>query len=52
MLHLLRNPHGWSEETIRDARIKAAAELERLWSVTERMQLAAKELNEIIEGGE
>lgn len=31
MLHILRNPAGWSEETVRDVREKAAAELERLW---------------------
>lgn len=31
LLHLLRNPHGWGEETIREARLKAAKELERLW---------------------
>jgi hypothetical protein len=31
LLHLLRNPWGWSEDTVREARLKAADELERLW---------------------
>jgi hypothetical protein len=33
LLHLLRNPSGWSEDTIRDARRKAADELQRLWGL-------------------
>lgn len=31
LLHLLRNPHGWGEEAVREARLKAADELSRLW---------------------
>lgn len=33
LLHILRNPHGWSEEAVRDARKKAADELHRLWKL-------------------
>lgn len=29
-LQILRNPHGWSEESVREARLWAADELERL----------------------
>lgn len=32
MLHVLRNPHGWSEDTVRAVRLLAADELEALWS--------------------
>lgn len=41
LLHLLRNPWGWSEDTVREARLKAADELERLW----RTESAALELH-------
>lgn len=30
IIHILRNPWGWSEETISDARQAAADEIERL----------------------
>lgn len=38
LLHLLRNPDGWSDEVIRDARQKAANELERLWKQERTMK--------------
>ena len=41
LLHILRNPDGWGEETVRDVRQQAAAELERLW----RMEAHARMLN-------
>lgn len=31
LLHILRNPYGWSEGLQREARLKAANELERVW---------------------
>lgn len=33
MLHILRNPYGWGEEVVREVRLKAADELERLYRV-------------------
>ena len=30
MLHVLRNPHGWCDEAVREARIAAANEIEAL----------------------
>lgn len=48
LLHLLRNPAGWAEEVLRDARLKAADELERLWRVESGVQLAAAELAETV----
>lgn len=48
LLHILRNPAGWSEETVRDARQKAAAELERLWRVEASAQTIAGELAEAV----
>ena len=41
MLHILRNPHGWSDESVRDIRNKAAAELERLWALERKVKLVA-----------
>lgn len=41
LLHLLINPDGWSDEVIRDARQKAANELERLWKQERTMKLIA-----------
>ena len=38
LLHLLRNQYGWSDEVIRDARQKAANELERLWKQERTMK--------------
>ena len=31
VLHILRNPDGYSDETIREMRLKVCDELERLW---------------------
>ena len=30
VLHVIRNPHGWSDENVRDARMKAADIIEWL----------------------
>lgn len=30
VLHVLRNPHGWNDHVVRDARLAAADEIERL----------------------
>jgi hypothetical protein len=43
LLHLLRNPWGWSDDTVREARLKAADELERLWRAD-----SAQRLNELV----
>ena len=50
LIHILRNPSGWSEDTIRDARQKAAAELERLWLMEHGATSVARALTEILEG--
>lgn len=44
LLHLLRNPHGWSEDAIRDARLRAAKELERLWMMERSAKMALGDL--------
>ena len=44
MLHVLRNPHGWSEEVIREMRLKAADELERLYALEARVNRFVNEL--------
>lgn len=33
MMHVLRNPSGWSDEVIREMRLKACTELDRLWNM-------------------
>lgn len=43
LLHLLRNPFGWSTEVVREARLKAADELERLWRLEANAVELAKE---------
>lgn len=48
LLHILRNPSGWSDETVRDARTKAANELERLWRLEKSVQFATSELEAIV----
>lgn len=50
LIHILRNPSGWSEDTIRDARQKAAAELERLWQMELGATSIARALTEVLEG--
>ena len=50
LIHILRNPSGWSEDTIRDARQKAAAELERLWLMEQGATSIARALSEVLEG--
>jgi len=46
MLHILRNPYGWSDEAVREVRNKAASELERLWALERKVKLVADELLE------
>ena len=43
MLHVLRNPYGWSEEVVREMRINAANELERLYRVEYAARQAASD---------
>jgi hypothetical protein len=45
MLHVLRNPDGWSEEVIREMRLKAANELERLYALEAHIDRFANELS-------
>ncbi len=47
LLHLLRNPHGWSEEAVREARIKAADELERLWRFERNTLMLANQITKL-----
>ena len=49
LLHILRNPHGWSEEVMREIRLKASDELERLWNLEHVALKAAKNLSDAIE---
>ena len=48
VLHLLRNPWGWSEDVVREARLKAADELERLWRLESNTAALAKEFSELV----
>lgn len=50
LLHVLRNPSGWSEDTIRDARQKAADELERLWMMEQGATSIARAMSEVLGG--
>ena len=50
LLHLLRNPSGWSDEVVREARLKAAAELERLWHMEYGVKATSEELHQVILG--
>ena len=50
LIHILRNPSGWSEDTVRDARQKAAEELERLWLMEQGATSIARALSEVLEG--
>ena len=50
LLHILRNPSGWGEDTVRDARQKAAAELERLWLMEQGAKSIARAMSEVLEG--
>lgn len=43
LLHLLRNPWGWPNDTMREARTKAADELERLWQAEEEHETPINE---------
>lgn len=38
LLHILRNPHGWSDDAVRDVRQQAADELERLWRLEQSIR--------------
>ena len=45
MLHVLRNPYGWGDEVVREMRLKAADELERLYGVECAAQQAAEDFS-------
>ena len=45
MLHYLRNPYGIDEPKMREARLQAADELERLYIIEERINNYYDELN-------
>lgn len=50
VLHILRNPHGWSEDAVRDVRQRSASELERLWRIERNVKrLAGDLLEEFVE---
>lgn len=48
LLHILRNPHGWSDEAVRDVRQKAADELERLWRLEQGLRHFHADLSAMI----
>jgi hypothetical protein len=48
LLHILRNPSGWGEEAVRETRLKAAKELERLWRLESETLAATHQLNHIV----
>jgi hypothetical protein len=50
LLHILRNPYGWSDETVRDVRKKAADELERLWSFEKHVSELSNSLSDEVAG--
>jgi hypothetical protein len=52
ILHILRNPYGWSDEAVRDVRLQAAKELERLWRQERRAQQIVGDLIGTIGVGE
>lgn len=43
-LHILRNPHGYSDDTLRDMRLKVCDELERLWRLEGNTRYLLKHL--------
>jgi len=49
LLHILKNPNGWSEETKRDAMNRAAKELERLIRFESEARSMAREIATIRE---
>lgn len=44
LLHVLRNPYNWSQDTVRDVRNQAADELQRLWNLESEVARRAKAL--------
>lgn len=48
VLHILRNPYGWSEEAQRDVRQRSASELERLWRLERQVQQIAGDLLDVV----
>ena len=43
-LHILRNSHGYSDDTLRDMRLKVCDELERLWRLEGNTRYLLKHL--------
>lgn len=46
LLHLLRSPYGRSDDVVREARQKAADELERLWALESCVREVATDLTQ------
>lgn len=44
VLHILRNPYGWSDDAVRDVRQRSASELERLWRLEKHVQQLTSDL--------
>jgi hypothetical protein len=36
-IHICRNPYGWNDEELREARLKVCDEVERLWKENVRL---------------
>ena len=51
VLHILRNPYGWSEDAVRDVRQRSASECERLWRLERHVQQIAGDLIGIVGDG-
>jgi len=49
LLHILRNPYGWGDDTVREIRKKSAEELERLWDFEEKVSCALKSISDEID---
>jgi len=48
MLHILRNPYGWSDEVVREMRLKAADELERLYGIESAAKQAVEDFSKAL----
>lgn len=52
ILHVLRNPYGWNDHVMRDARLLAADEIERIRSNDTRMTLLDQQVGALLAGRE
>ena len=48
-LHILRNPYGWSEDQVRDARLWAADNIERLETRIDALRGLLREARSMLE---